>query len=119
MSRDAVVVYGPLAVPWDDLYEARSDGLTIGMCALYPTMVADRTYLLMEARSEFRAGKCPPLLVLMLRCRRFLATDAGDKIYALLSLADPHDVKRLGIHVDYSPENTSSVLFKSLAVASL
>lgn len=68
-------------------------------------------------RSQFLNGTRPALHNLLLQNRSFLASDARDKVFGLLSLANNNDVRLLGIEPDY--HLSAEQVYKNLAVSLL
>ena len=97
VCRRATVVCGYLTIDWDDL------GAALFVIAL-PGRVVDgpwnkSSHAIFEQRREFDKSQRPHLSQLLVRHQDSLATNAEDKIYALLGLAD--EPSQLQVTISY------------------
>jgi hypothetical protein len=109
--------YGNAAIPWDDFFRALQYAVDLGMFIALGGGTTWQALTVLEARSRFQGGRLPTLLNTLIRNRSFQASDPRDKVFGLMSLADPNDVRRLGIRPDY--HLSVDTLYKNVTMAFL
>lgn len=96
VCRKVTVVCGPLTIDWDELS-------VVLFARAVPGRIVDgwrkTSFAIFEQRKDFDKSKRPHLSQLIVRHQDSLATEAEDKIYALLGLAD--EVSQNQITIDY------------------
>src|SRR5947208_3450716 len=91
VAKDAHVICGDYSVTWDELVQAVNYVLDVGIFFLFPEDMIYQFLTIAGTRLQFLKGIRPRLHSLLLQNRSFMASDARDKVFALLSLADDED----------------------------
>jgi hypothetical protein len=117
VAKEVYVLCGDYSVSWAELAQAVTYVLDVGIFFLFPDDITYQFLTIAGTRRQFLEGVRPRLLSLLLQNRSSLASDARDKVFSLLTLADSEDVAALGIEPNYrlSPEQ----VYKDFAVALL
>jgi len=113
VTRDITLVCGHDVFSWKDLEQAVQYAVDLGFFVAYGGSATFQAFSLFQSRANFQGERRPPLHSVLLQHRSFLATDARDKVFGLLSLADQDDVKAMGIHPDY--HRSSNDLFTAIS----
>lgn len=117
VARDVSIVCGHALISWDEFVRAVQYAVDLGV---FIGNGGSRTYQalrLFETRSTFQQNRLPSLHDILLSNRSFLATDARDKVYGLLSLANTESVQSMGVQPDYHV--STEQLYKKIAHALL
>jgi len=101
VAKDVLIVCGRAVIPWDDLVCGIRHAVDLGLFIAYGGSMTYQALRLFASRSNFQSHTPPMLHDILLGNRSFLATDARDKVFGLLSLADPEDVRAMGVTPDY------------------
>ncbi|KAF2192390.1 HET-domain-containing protein [Zopfia rhizophila CBS 207.26] len=114
VTRDIQVVCGKASISWNDFARAVQYAVDLGVFIAYGGSTTYQALRLLETRSKFQNGDLPTLHDVLLKNRSFLATDARDKVFGLLSLANPEDVRAMEVKPDYHLRVEE--LYKSITV---
>ncbi|OCK86316.1 HET-domain-containing protein, partial [Lepidopterella palustris CBS 459.81] len=114
VSRHIQILCGTSIISWEDFIRAINYAVDLGIFFAHVTYQA---LTISGTRSQFLNGTRPALHNLLLQNRSFLASDARDKVFGLLSLANNNDVRLLGIEPDY--HLSAEQVYKNLAVSLL
>lgn len=117
VCKDAHVICGQDMISWNDLRNAISYVLDVGIFFMFPEDATYQILMIAETRQQFTHGIKPRLLSLLLQNRSFLAFDPRDMVFALWALADSADVKSLDVEPDYNL--SAEQVYRSLAVSIL
>jgi Heterokaryon incompatibility protein (HET) len=117
VSKDAHVLCGDDSVSWDSLAQAVNYALDVGIFFLFSEDMTYHALTIAGTRLKFLGGIRPRLLSLLLQNRSFLATDARDKVFALLALADHEEL--ISLHVEPNYGLSAEKVYNDLAVAFL
>lgn len=101
VPRDILVICGNDSISWDELLRAVQYAVGLGVFVAYGGSTTYQALRLFETRLDFQDGRLIPLHQVLLQNRSFLATDARDKVYGLLSLAIPKDIETLKARPNY------------------
>lgn len=101
VAQHLSIFCGHASISWDDFVRAVQYAIDMGVLISNGGSTAYQTLRLFETRSTFQRNRFPALHDIMLRNRSFLATDARDKVYGLLSLANTESVKSMGVRPNY------------------
>lgn len=101
VPRDILIVCGKGTLTWNELVRAIQYAVDLGNFIAYGGSMTYQALRLFETRSNFQTRDLPSLHDILLNNRSFLATDARDKVFGLLSLANPEDVLAMGVRPDY------------------
>ena len=113
VSSRVVFRCGGETFSWDDIERAVRHAVNLGFFVASGGSATFQALSLFQTRKSFQNAQRPPLHDVLLQHRSSLATDARDKVFGLLSLADEEDVAAMNIQADY---NRSSVeLFTSIS----
>lgn len=117
VCKDAYVLCGEDMISWNELHQAISYLVDVGVFFMFPEDIAYQVLMIAGTRKQFSDGIHPKLLNLLLRNRSFIATDPRDMVFTLCALADGRDIRTLGVEPNYhiSPEE----IFTNLAVSLL
>lgn len=101
VTKDLVIICGADKLSWDEFFLGVQYAVDLGVFIAYGGSTTYQALRLFDTRSNFQKCNLPPLHQVLLSNRSFLATDARDKVFGLLSLADQEDVKAMGATPDY------------------
>lgn len=101
VTRDVRIVCGSSWIAWEDFVRAVQYAVDLGVFIAHGGSTTFQALRLFETRSNFQQHRLPSLHNILLHHRSFLATDARDKVFGLLSLADQDDVKTTGVWPNY------------------
>lgn len=117
VSRDISMVCGGESIHWDVFVQAVQYAVELGVFIANGGSATNQALRLFETRSTFQQNRLPPLYDILLNSRSFQATDARDKVYGLLSLAEVKSVQAMGVVPDY--HMSTEDLYKAIAKALL
>lgn len=117
VSKDIFMVCGGESIHWDVFVRAVQYAVELGVFIANGGSATNQALRLFETRSTFQQNRLPTLYDILLNSRSFQATDARDKVYGLLSLADLKSVQTLGVVPDYHVSTED--LYKAIAGALL
>ncbi|KAF2462308.1 heterokaryon incompatibility protein-domain-containing protein [Lineolata rhizophorae] len=106
MSQDVEVVCGQQRVSWKDFSRAFWFAHQLGVQVSSDIDKGhieglQSTFAIIKTKESRQCGLRVDLLGLLLRCRKFLASDVRDKVFALLGLADDTGPEALDFQPDY------------------
>ncbi|KAF2735566.1 hypothetical protein EJ04DRAFT_576050 [Polyplosphaeria fusca] len=117
VTRDLLLLCGKHFIAWNDLVHAVQYAVDMGVFVAHGGSTSFQALKLFETRTDFQAHRLPSLHNVLLRSRSFRATDPRDKVFGLLSLADPTSVESMGLQPDYFL--TTEQLYKKVSHALL
>ncbi|KAF2264433.1 HET-domain-containing protein [Lojkania enalia] len=112
VPKDLLIVCGHATIPWDEFCRAVQYAVDLGLFIAYGGSATFQALSLFETRSDFQSNRLPSLHEILLRNRSFLATDARDKVFGLLSLANPDNVQSMRVRPNY--HLTTEQLYKNI-----
>lgn len=117
VSKDMSMVCGSQSIPWDVFVQAVQYAVELGVFIANGGSATNQALRLFETRLTFQQDRRPTLYDILLSNRSFQATDARDKVFGLLSLADITSVQTMGVVPDY--HMSTEDLYKAIAEALL
>ncbi|KAF1948570.1 HET-domain-containing protein [Byssothecium circinans] len=117
VTRNIEILCGLETISWEELMRAVQYAVDLGVLIAYGGSDTYQALRLFETRSNFQSGHLPPLHQVLLSNRSFQASDARDKIFGLLSLADQADIMSMQIYPNY--HLSVEQLYKNMTLALL
>lgn len=117
VARDVSILCGHASISWDEFVRAVQYAVDLGVFIANGGSTAHQALRLFETRNTFQQNRRPSLHDILLSNRSFLASDARDKVYGLLSLASTESVQSMGVRPDY--HLSTEQLYKRVAQALL
>lgn len=101
VANNITFLCGDETFSWLDLKQAVQYAVDLGFFVAYGGSATFQAFSLFQTRASFQGKQLPSLQHVLLQHRSFLATDPRDKVFGLLSLADPENVAAMGVKPDY------------------
>lgn len=114
VSKEIYIIYGNCSVTWDDFIHAITYVVGVGIFFAYGGNVTYQALTIFRTRSQYLYGIRPMIHNFLLQNRSFIASDARDKVFGLLSLADTSNIQSLCIQPGY--HLSAEQVYRNLAI---
>ena len=108
------MICGNCSVTWDDFIHAITYAVDVGIFFAYGGNVTYQDLTIFRKRSQYLDGIRPTIHNFLLQNRSFIASDARDKVFGLLSLADTSNIQSLCIQPGY--HLSAEKVYKNFAI---
>jgi hypothetical protein len=101
VTRHIQIMCGRDTISWNEFARSIQYAVSLGFLIAHGGSTTFQALRLFETRGDFQNNRLPSLHEILLRNRSFKATDARDKVFGLLSLANPEDVRAMDVRPNY------------------